>query len=230
MEIYYIRCDWLTNARLNLEKKFFPNRPSVATIEEWKEFHQDAKANKIAHLLCDVVPDFFYYKIMYPLHLLNTARYWIRYRTYDKYHVIDTGLKPRYYDTDTRMVHGLFQLVKDFVEVELAIQYNLFEKKKMKRDPEAGLKHLDWAISLGAESPTQSEHSKEIKEIYLWIVNVYEHRKDVYDEFFPHNFRKLTQKEKNDITNKIDEEEQRRYQEVSDILKRIIDVRGSMWT
>ena len=50
-------------------------------------------------------------------------------RTFCKHHVIKTDLEPGWYDKDTLMIHGLFQLLVDFVEVELGHQRYTFDNK-----------------------------------------------------------------------------------------------------
>ena len=54
------------------------------------------------------------------LRWLKNIRYWFKYRLTDRYNVIYIkSLEPNYYDTDTRLLHGMFQLLTDFVEEEL---------------------------------------------------------------------------------------------------------------
>ena len=60
------------------------------------------------------------YYLKHPIKFLNDLEREIAYRTYDKYQVVDTKLKPGYYDKDTLILHANFALLVDFVEVELA--------------------------------------------------------------------------------------------------------------
>jgi hypothetical protein len=53
---------------------------------------------------------------------LLDAKYWVAYRTWDRYHIVDTGLEPRYYDIDEVMFHACFALLGRFVELELGPQ------------------------------------------------------------------------------------------------------------
>ena len=71
------------------------------------------------------IQDFFY-----PTY--DNVKYWIKYRTTDKYHVVKTGLKPGYYECDTRILHVNFNMLKDFVEVESAWTYYIWNKNKDK--------------------------------------------------------------------------------------------------
>jgi len=60
-----------------------------------------------------------WYTISPAIHLENLY-YWVRYRTFDKYHVIKTDLKPGYYDKSTQYFHSCFSILVDFVELECA--------------------------------------------------------------------------------------------------------------
>ena len=65
--------------------------------------------------------------------VLSDIKWWILYRTIEKYNVIHIkSLKPGYYDTDTQMLHAVFQLLVDYVEKELAYrEYWLDENKEV---------------------------------------------------------------------------------------------------
>jgi hypothetical protein len=56
------------------------------------------------------------------LQKIDSIYYWIRYRTFDKYHVVKTDLKPGYCDIDERMFRACFALLGQFVELELGIE------------------------------------------------------------------------------------------------------------
>lgn len=135
---------------------------------------------------------------------------WIRYRTLDRYHILDTGLKPGYYDADTKMLHVNFNLLKEFVEVEVAWRYVMWhddEQKEIKnfwmyrhlpfahrwfRSPEHGIKHLEWEATLDDPSlppMERSEHqavgAREILALYLWWTKVREERTEIPFASFP---------------------------------------------
>lgn len=125
--------------------------------------------------------------------------YWFRYRTYDRYNIIKiSSLKPDYYDTDTRMLHGMFDLLVDFIEIEKAHMHKVFSeefrnqnyfKKELYwalhlftevRDREQGLAYLDWEIN-ESDCKGQAECAKEQKELYLWWKDIRPNRKDPMD-------------------------------------------------
>jgi hypothetical protein len=139
----------------------------------------------------------------------DKMRNWIRYRTYDKYHIVDTGLEPSYYDASTIMLHVNFNIMKDFVEVEQASQaYYWSDEYKEKatwcekhmpfyrffypfRKPEFGIKHLEWAATLDdpklpphERCDHQAVHARELLAIYKWWVNERPARKAIeYTEY-----------------------------------------------
>jgi len=182
------------------------SKPSAATLKEWREWETKVKAEEpLRYWVNETVPDFFKdlrKTLMSPYH--NT-RQWIRHHFFDKYHIINTGLTPGYYDSDTRMLHGMFNLLVDFIEVEKAWMHVVFDKDargkykypfwsigwsrfKSFRNPEAGLAHLAWEISLDdpsldeySSSPAQAECAREQLALYTWWKNVYPNRPDPYD-------------------------------------------------
>ena len=132
---------------------------------------------------------------------------YIRFRTYDRYDRIKlNSLEPSYYDVDTRLLHGMFNLLVDFVEIEKANMEIIFGEddlysrptfhkwysriyrriKKLfstQRFPEKGLAYLDWEINnTDKDFPeSQREYAKEEKELYLWWKNSFLTREDEMD-------------------------------------------------
>jgi len=178
----------------------------------------------------------------------------IIYRTTRRYHVVDTKLKPRYYDKDTIILHSMFSILVDFVEIEKAWLNTWYNENKYKklpwfkrkfggfRSPEDGLAYLTWEIeqSNKVEFLSQAEAAKEIFELYDWWKNIRPNRKDplelaCYDEHFDNNKdwplsgKKLTDEQTKclDDVNKYQEDQ---YNEDSEMLMRIIKTRNCMWT
>lgn len=181
-------------------------KPLAATMKEWREWETRVRSEEpFRYWLNETVPDFFHdlgKSIMAPYH--NT-RQWIRHNFFDKYHVINTGLKPGYYDSDTRMLNGMFALLVDFVEVEKAWIHVVFDKEarttftypwyslgwlrfKSFRNPAAGIAHLAWEMSLDdpnldeySQSPSQAASAREQLALYDWWTNIRPNRIDPYD-------------------------------------------------
>lgn len=118
---------------------------------------------------------------------------WIAYRTYDKYYVVNTGLSPRYYDKDKILLHANFNLLKDFVECELANMNCVCGDdktlwKKWKKNPEIwgrifGTVYLNWECDLryndnyeedpNGELSSQAIYARVIRKCYLFWVDQY---------------------------------------------------------
>lgn len=131
--------------------------------------------------------------------LKSDIKDFIRYRVYDRYNIIKIhSLKPGYWDADTRLLHGMFDLLVDFIEIEKAHMHKIFDDtgkykwyKRLHgwvpfikdRDPEAGLDYLDWEIEFAKDCPGQSESAQEQKILYLWWKKFPE-RKDPWQEWY----------------------------------------------
>lgn len=62
---------------------------------------------------------------LYAHNLVVNMYWWVRHRTTDKYHVLETGLPPGYYDPDTRIINAVFLQAKKFMEhTEAAVDWN----------------------------------------------------------------------------------------------------------
>lgn len=55
-----------------------------------------------------------------PFKWIRNLKWWILYRTTQKYHLVNTKLEPGYYDKDWLMLNACFSLLVDFVEREAA--------------------------------------------------------------------------------------------------------------
>lgn len=175
---------------------------------------------------------------------------WIKYRTTDRYDVVRLrDLRPGYYEPETRLLHAMMQILCDFVEVELAWHSywrNPERSKKPKgRDREAGLAYLDWEVSLKfdmgvnpgdehyGEPTPQAIDAAEVKAIYLWYRDVYQKRRESGDESGlddAYSSRKSNPEEWTAACARHQELEEARHAEDAEYMKRLVDVRRSMWT
>lgn len=107
-----------------------------------------------------------------------------------KFHVIPSGLPPGdYYDVDTRMLHGCFSLLVDYVECDAAWMHVVFDEAARKcyrmpwwqfnrwirwkrwRCANAGMAHLQW-MSLHSHEPNAAAKYAKLTDLYLWWVNL----------------------------------------------------------
>lgn len=182
------------------------DKPIAATAQEWEQWTAQSKANKpIAWFLNETVPNYFNKVCKVVRSPFNNLVWWFRYRIFDRYHVIKTGLKPDYYDTDTRMLYGMFNLLVDYVEIEKAWMMVVFDddrryqynvpwwslnptRFKSFRNAQAGLDHLAWETTLDdpnlpehERSKSQAHHAREVLFLYNWWKTVRPNRPDPHD-------------------------------------------------
>lgn len=248
------------------------DKPVAATWEEWEDWKTDAKANRpVAYFINETIPELFKNSLKTLYSPYDYCKWWVRSRVFDRHHIVKTGLEPGYWDTDTRMLHGMFNLLVDHVEIEKAWMHVVFDDEASKkyhypwwswgytrfkgfRNPQAGLDHLDWEISLGNPSlpehercESQAQYAREIKEIYLWWKNIRPNRPDPHDaggwsalcdrhrenNTFPFVSKNVDVEQQKEIRSVLDQTrkiEQSYEQEDEQMLIRLIKIRTGLWT
>lgn len=220
---------------------FLPTRLDYATAEEWDEWHKKAEtSSKLVYKLLYRLPIYF---SRLKRRLIDEPYDYVYFRCFKSFHKIDTGLKPGYYDIDTRMVHGMFSLLVYHVEYEKAHlqatleeikikkKYSPFRFTKEKIDPKLGIEHLKWESSLNSDknsqdySPEQARVAKEILELYYW----WKEREKEEDSSFI-SYHKFYQKGRNDIYDIINEITREKNEKETEMLIRLIKIRESLWT
>jgi hypothetical protein len=189
-----------------ITKYFDLEKPQALGLREWGEWYANTKAKRpFAYFVMETVPDKVRSAWLFVSKPIRELRYGIRVRVFDRYHVINTGLKPGYYDCDTRMIHGMFNLLVDYVEIEQAWIHVVFDKNEQRkrkhpwwscnwtrfkafRDPQAGIDHLKWLMTLDSptlpayqQNPPHAAAAREIWEIYHWWKFVRPSRPDPHD-------------------------------------------------
>jgi len=188
---------------------------SAATSEEWDEWRTTAKMKHnfrywVAEDALDAIQNF----INWPMDKLNDVRYYINNRFISKSHALTADprdIRPgSWCDVGNRFLPCLFKELVDFVEVEQAWHYCMWNDEEQKkfnvpwyrsgwlrlrtwRCPEAGLEYLKWASTLTneefldddkkseAEPTYQANAAKEIIELYTWWTVTYRNRPDAYE-------------------------------------------------
>jgi hypothetical protein len=121
----------------------------------------------------------------------SDIKYWIAHRTYDKYHVVRTGLPVGYSDTVEKMLHANFTMLIDFIEVEKAWMNHICHKtphpfpwwqrkfRKFRSAPD-GLDYLYWEchLDVSAVGHSQREAAIEQRELYRWWTDIRLNRDD----------------------------------------------------
>lgn len=170
---------------------FNPARSGDA--DYWVEFDKSFKENAPIRYFITRGGFFkFKSKIKYKFIHIKDA---ISYRVFFRYHIIDSGLPPGYYDECELILHTNFSILVDYVERTSAfksIRYdNLKETLGYKRflpwfivrkiysSRELGVEHLEWEISLKEENPVQSYTAAEVLDLYTWWKDIRPYREMV---------------------------------------------------
>lgn len=189
-----------------IKQAFDLQKPHALGWAEWEDWHANTKAKRpFAYFVMETLPDFWNDVSKTVCRPFNNVRHWLRYRLFDRYHVINTGLKPDYHEIEERMLHGMFALLVDFVEVESAWMHVVFDKEESKkhhvpwwsigrfrfksfRNVEAGLAHLKWEMTLDSDTlpvhdrnPGQAAMAREVWELYHWWKHIRPTRPDPDD-------------------------------------------------
>ena len=185
------------------------------TSEEWNDWYKTAgAAHPIRYWIAEEALDAIQNFVNYPMDKLNDVRYYINNRWVSKSHALTAhprDIRPgRWSDVGNRFLPCLFNELVNFVEIEQAwhyVMWNEEERKKFKtpwwrsgwlrwrtwRSPEAGMAYLTWASTLTneefldegekhlAEPTYQANAAKEIIELYTWWTTTYRNRPDPYE-------------------------------------------------
>ena len=191
------------------------NKLGAATSEEWDEWRTTAQMrHNFRYWLAEEALDAIQNFVNYPMDKLNDLRYYINNRWVSRSHALTAhprDIKPgQWNDVGNRFLPCMFNELVDFVEIEQAWHYCMWndeERKKFNvpwwrsgwlrlrtwRSPEAGLAYLNWASTLTNEEfldddkkseavPTyQATSAKEIIELYTWWTVTYRNRPDAYE-------------------------------------------------
>lgn len=208
--IHYWTCskfaDWVRG-----EKK-----PYALELHKWEEWRKEQEIKRpIRFWLSDTFLAHLQNFIFYPSDVYHSIKYYIKNRFITKTHYLKTGLKPGYwYDFDERILHGIFNELVDFVEIELAHLSKWDKTKKYYfkngRCVEAAYDYFNWAKELEheGEKTRQAENAQKIQDLYEWWKTERSKRINSYDY---------------DLEEKYQEEDTK-------MLIKLIEIRNSFWT
>lgn len=152
-----------------IRKRLRIQKPCALPWGQWDRWRQDLKTSRpLAYWLTETLPDWLEKPAEFVLDPIIDLKYYIRNRWFVQSHKIPTGLAPgQYHDIEHLMLHGLFTILVNFVEVEKAhmqvIMGNALTQKKYDlpwwrrihwfrwkawRNPQAGLDYLAWETTL----------------------------------------------------------------------------------
>ena len=190
----------------------------AGTSEEWDEWTTAAQMkHNFRYWLAEEGLDIVQKIVYWPTDKLYDIKYYVNNRWVSRTHSLTAharDIKPgQWQDVGNRFLPCLFNELVDFVEIESAWSHIAWGDKEARakynppfwasgwfrwrvwRCPQAGLDHLDWAMTLVMDDnwgvdknspnygkPTgQAERAKEIKELYTWWTTIYPNRPDPMD-------------------------------------------------
>lgn len=190
------------------------NPPGSMTTKGWRLFEEEYKEK--APIRYWFMHNFKYACLMPVKWKYEKITDWVRYRTYDRYHIVSTGLEPGYHDVPHQILHVNFNLLKDFVEVEQAWSKYLwsgeyketatwwekhipfYRKFVTFRRPDLGIAHLEWAATLDDPSLPPHERcdhqavaARETLALYKWWVIDRPVRKEIEHVSYDHQGKGL---------------------------------------
>jgi hypothetical protein len=191
---------------------------SAGTAEEWDDWTTAAQMkHNFRYWLAEEGLGYIQDFVTWPVRKIYDVKYYINNRWVTRTHSLTAhsrDIKPgAWCDVGNRFLPCLFNELVDFVETESAWSHIAWGSKEDRakydppfwasgwwrwrtwRCPQAGIDHLDWAMTLtlgndmGVEEgdenygrPTgQAVRAKEIKELYTWWTVTYRNRPDPYE-------------------------------------------------
>jgi hypothetical protein len=188
----------------------------MGTSDEWHDWEVRAKSAHpvrwwIAEEGLSYIQDF----VTWPIRKIYDVKYYINNRWVSRTHSLTAhpkDIRPgQWCDVGNRFLPCLFNELVDFVEIESAWSHIAWGSKEDRakynppfwasgwfrwrtwRCPQAGLDHLDWAMTLTNTDWCEPDHkdygkptgqairAREIKELYTWWTTVYPARPEPHD-------------------------------------------------
>jgi hypothetical protein len=225
-------------------------KPLALEWDAWDDYYNDLKKRKpIRYWFTEKFLKWLQNTIYFPYDVYREIKIYVRNRWIDKTHYLKTGLKPgHWYEFDYRLMHGLFNELVDFVEIELADQMTWKDKEKYKfkngRCVEAAYDYFKWANNLKNKNQQgkrvlseQAKASRKIQKLYEWWTIKRPNRLEpaaksawdqVYDKIEANDFK--ARKNAHKYYLKMLKIEEAYDQEDEDMMIELIKIRRHLWT
>lgn len=222
-----------------IKKKMGIETIGVGTSEEFEDYDKWLKSNHpYVYWIEEVFMDKFQDAFCFLPKLYREVKYNIKNRFFTKPHYLNTGLKKgSYYEIDERIIHGLFNTLKIYIEEELSNYAQIFYSEEMRKErkkwsnAQHAIDYIEWEIK--ETSKEQSDAAKEKLELYKWWTEVYPNRVDPYDLVIWEEDEKPFQKTVVSYAEKYGEfekETKRQNSEDEEMMIRLIKLRYALWT
>lgn len=179
-------------------------KPGAETSNGWKNWKNFARtSHPVRFWIAEEGLHHLQNFVNWPLDKLDDIRAYINNRWVARTHCLNTTLKKgQWHEYDTRLIHGMFDELVNFVEIEQAWHHVVWDEEARKkyqtpwyrmsffrlriwRCPEAGMAHLMWAAGLrsddGKHLTQQAIHAKEIIDLYVWWKHIRPNRPEPYE-------------------------------------------------
>ncbi len=193
---------------VKLRKWLKIDKPTALPMGQWDVWDADLKAKRpIAYFFIETLPDWLEVPVTFLIDPIDDAICYLRRRFIYRTHLLDTGLKKgQYYEYSTRLLHGVFNELVKYVEIEKSwsnVRWGEPEDRKKYNVPwytnywylrwtpwksqQSGLDHLVWEMELSEDGghDDQANTAEEIYILYLWWKEIRANRninEDAFDE------------------------------------------------
>lgn len=223
-------------------------QPKTETSEGWAEWEKKAKLkHPVRYWIAEELLDYIQSVVCFPKVTLQKIEGYINKRWITKSHTLQSNLKKGdWHNLDERILHSLFDELVNFVEIEKSrlaywtgasehsksIKYKISRKIPFynMRNPKEGVDYLneetgfiydEWDIkgdpSKKGALTQQALAAKEILELYFWWKDVRPNRMSDFELMANVDHQEYFKKE------------QELYEEDTQMLIRLIKVRGHLW-
>jgi hypothetical protein len=225
-------------------------KPHALGWDEWDDWRDEvAKRRPVRFFLAEKGLRILQDIVMFPVDLWRTVRNKIRLRFFDRPYCLDTGLsKWDWHELDERIIHGLFNSLKDYVEIELASMFLSTDRGEFKmkagRCPEAGIANLEWQSELkygdsdfikkgdprwGKPTP-QAVAARKILELYRWWLARPDRPDPMDASGWSEVYESKDERKRSKASKRLGEIEEEYDREDEKMLIRLIRLRKSLWT
>lgn len=195
--------NWLRQRVFRIEK------PRALPWGGWTKWENELKTTRpVAYFLTETLPDWLEKPAQWSVDPLYEVAYYLRNRFLRQTHMVHTGLEPgSWHEYETRILHGMFTELVDFIEVEQAWHTCMWDDEARKkyqmpwwrqnwlfywrewRCAEAGIDYLKWCMTLDdpalpvhERNTSQAEHAREALTLYTWWKHIRPTRQDEWAE------------------------------------------------
>jgi len=243
--MYHIH-SWSNTAPIQwLEKQFDIEHLQAGTSEEWDDWEKQYKEKHLNVFnfvgFIDKLQDITYW----PLCKIDNVYCYIKNRYITKTHYAPTYLIPgRWYEVDHRLLHSMFGLLIDFIEIDKANmqrscsttdQNDQVSWYQSERSPKLGIKYLEWEKTLTGDSGTQAQSATDQLELYNWWKCIRPNRIDPFITTGYNNYCETIKwnhpghDELRDMLNQIYDIENKYNIEDTVMMEKLVEIRHSLW-